>query len=212
MQQFRHEISTQAFSKNHMVYTLKNLNTSDEDFIYECLDWASHDAWDYIQKNRKQFPQSVINIVNRYDETYLSSTPYNLKIKVDELTDKDRIMFEKQDRSDREKEFEKLWLAHKATIPERPLSGIDSEADDAWEKLVQAKDSLTKYLATRKSAYIPPSQRGKQTIDPKQEEIEKHIQKMQKEFDKIEKNIELEDNDYYAKKKSQFRKDSLYLF
>lgn len=212
MKQFRHEISMQAFSKNHMVHTLKNLNTSDEDFIYEVLDWASHDAWDHIQKNRNQFPQSVINIVNRYDETYLSSTPYNLKTQVGDLTDKDRIMYEKQDKADREKEFEKLWLAHKSTIPERPLSAIDSQADDAWENLVKAKDSMTKYLASRKSAYVPPSQRSKQTSDPKQEEIEKHIQKMQNDFDKIEKNIEYADNDYYAKKKSEFRKDSLYLF
>lgn len=211
MKQFRHEISMQAFSKNHMVYTLKNLNTSDEDFMYEVLDWASHDAWDYIQKNRNQFPQSVINIVNRYDETYLSSTPYNLGIQVGDLTDKDRIMYEKQDKAHREKEFEMLWLAHKSTIPERPLSGIDSEADDAWENLVKAKESMTKYLASRKSAYVPPSQRGKQPVDPKQEEIEKHIQKMQNDFDKIEKNIEYADNDYYAKKKSEFRKDSLYL-
>jgi hypothetical protein len=211
MQQFRHEISMQAFSKNHMVYTLKNLNTSDEDFIYEVLDWASQDSWNYIQKNRRQFPQSVINVLNRYDETYLSSTPYNLKIQVGELTDKDRILYERQDKSEREKEFEKLWLAHKSTIPERPLSGIDSEADDAWENLVKAKDSMTKYLASRKSSYIPPSQRGKQTVDPKQEEIEKHIQKMQNEFDRIENRIDDLDKEYYAKKRSEFRKESLYL-
>lgn len=211
MKQFRHEISMQAFSKNHMVYTLKNLNTTDEDFMYEVLDWASHDAWDYIQKNRNQFPQSVINIVNRYDETYLSSTPYNLKIQVGELTDKDRILYERQDRADREKEFEMLWLAHKSTIPERPLSGIDSEADDAWENLVKAKESMTKYLASRKSAYVPPSQRGKQPVDPKQEEIEKHIQKMQNEFDRIENRIGDLDKEYYAKKRSEFRKESLYL-
>jgi peptidoglycan hydrolase CwlO-like protein len=134
-----------------------------------------------------------------------------LKIQVGELTDKDRILYERQDKSEREKEFEKLWLAHKSTIPERPLSGIDSEADDAWENLVKAKDSMTKYLASRKSSYIPPSQRGKQTVDPKQEEIEKHIQKMQNEFDMIENRIDDLDKEYYAKKRSEFRKESLYL-
>jgi len=173
----------------------------DDDTITELLDCANQDAWDWIYQNRSKYSTRIRMRIEPDDY----AIPLDkLKIRVVDLTDKEWDRMKREDQKKREEMFEKDWIEHSKSIPDRPLGSIDSNLDDTWEDFCQAKETLTKYLETKPKKYVAPSARGKITIDPKQTQLENYIRSMENEYDKAQKLAEEEDAKYWKTKREEY--------
>jgi len=176
----------------------------EDDCIQEVLERADQDAWDWIYANRSKYSTRIRMLIEPEDYRFPVE---KLKIRVAELTDSmmEKINSERQKKID--DAFEKDWIEHSKTIQDRGFGNVDSELDDAWDNFCHAKDVLTKYLekpAAKK--YVAPGSRGKDTVDPKQIEIETNIRKMENEYDLAQKAVDEVDTLYWDLKKNAYRK------
>lgn len=176
----------------------------DEESIRYIINYADQEAWDFIYKNRRRYSMRIREIIEPRD---YQVSPEKLRIKVRSVSDKE---WNEQIRNGQRKlddKFEQDWTKYSECVPDRPLGEIDSLLDGAWERLCNTKDKLTKYLASRPKAYVPPSMRGKkEPEDPKQTTIENEIHCMENEYNKIQKLIEQSDSEYWKTQKNDYRK------
>lgn len=175
----------------------------DEDDIYDLICCADEEACDFIYTNRRKYSRRVREIIEPNDYRIPID---KLRIKVRTLSDKEWNNRNRDDKIKTEAAFEKDWTEYSDCISDRPLGEVDSSLDQAWERVGQAKDKLTKYLASRPKAYVPPSMRGKEIVDPKQTAIESEIHRMENEYSKIQKLVEEADSKYWVIQKNEYRK------
>lgn len=192
---------------NTMLKSFKNHNTDailmaneflDDEGIYELLQNADDDTWNYIYENREKYDHTIRVMIEPYD--YLPM-PDKVKMRLLEMTDEDMDRLERERLVEKKKEFDSYWETIKHTIPERPCDQLDDELDDAWDKLSKAKLRMTVYLDKKKTKYVPPSAR--KMVDPEQQEIEDDIDAYKKLFDDIEKRISEADDKYVADRKNE---------
>lgn len=174
----------------------------DDQHLYDVIDYADEDAWDFIYKNRNKYATKI--------REYIEPNDYRipvekLRIKIRDLTDKEWDKINREKETKLETQFEKDWITYSENISDRPMGYLDQDLDDAWERFGHAKEKLTKYLASRTKTYLAPSLRGKEIVDPKQKEIEDHIREMENEYDALQKEIEEADSAYWEAKKNEYR-------
>jgi len=175
----------------------------DDQHIYDIIDCADEEAWDFIYTNRHKYSMRIRQIIEPND--YRIPTE-KLRIKVRDLSDKDWEAVIRERKRQLESQFENHWSEYSECLSERPLGEPDSLLDDALERLSKAKDKLTKYIASRPKTYMAPSMRGKQILDPKQKLIENEIRSMENEFEKAQKAVEASNSEYWETKKNEYRK------
>jgi hypothetical protein len=176
----------------------------DEDSIRYIIYYANQEAWDFIYANRTKYSRRIREIIEPHD---YQVSPEKLRIKVRCVSDKEWNDMLRVSQRKLDDKFQVDWAKHSESVPDRPLREIDSLLDDAWDRMVKTKDNLTKYLACRSKAYVPPSMRGKkEPDDPKQTAIENEIRSMENEYDKIQKLVEEIDSAYWETQKNDYRK------
>lgn len=167
----------------------------DEERIQEVLDACTEEAWAYVYANRHKYSERIRKYIEPKDYSIPDKT---IRMKVREMTENDMARLEKEKVADRRAQFEReVWPKIKEDLPDRPYSLVDSEAEDLWEQLMEAKQRMTDFLGKTKK-YIPPSARG--TVNLDQKEIEDEIKLCQEEFDDCEKRISQADEKYYSDK------------
>lgn len=176
----------------------------DEQYIYDIIDCADQEAWDYIYLNRRKYSRRIREIIEPNDYRIPLE---KLRIKVRCVSDQEWNDIIRQNKSKLDVAFEKDWTEYSECVSDRPLKDVDSRLDDAWDRFGRAKDKLTKYLESRPKSYIPPSMRGKEIVDPKQTVIENEIRSMENEYDKIQKLVAQADSEYWKTKKNEYRKN-----
>lgn len=124
----------------------------DEEAIYEELEWADQEAWDYVYANRETYSARVRECIE--------PTRYPVKMRVVDLTDEEVVSIEVQRKLKREKAFDEMWERVKHTIPERPYSDTDAYLDDAWNQVTAAK-----------KVYCPPGRENKALLDAENEYV-----------------------------------------
>lgn len=172
-------------------------NFLDEETIRHVIEHCDQEAWDYIRTNRYKYAPRVRDMIHEFDPPLFSKT----KLRVVELTDKKLEEYEKQERMQKEKDFEPIWDSMKETIAQRPMDELDDMLDVAWETLQKARERMTTYLSSKKKRYIPPSMRNQ--VDTEQQEIEHEIDRCQMEFDNLEKRILNADEKYTTERKNE---------
>ena len=176
----------------------------DEEGIQEVLECADQDAWDWIYANRSKYSTRIRMLIEPDDYR----VPVDkLKIRVVELTDSMMEQIESERKKKIEQAFEKDWIERSKSIQDRGFGDVDSDLDDAWDNFCRAKDVLTKYLEKPTSKkYVPPTSRGKETVEPKQLELEDSVRKMENEYDAAQKVVDETDTLYWDTKKHEYRK------
>lgn len=175
----------------------------DDEGIYNIIDCADQEAWDFIYVNRRNFSRRIREIIEPADYRFPIE---KLRIKVRALSDKEWTDMNREKQRKNNTVFEKDWEEYSDRISDRPLGEVDSRLDDAWERLGKAKDKLTTYLDSHPKSYVPQSRRGKEIIDPKQKLIEDEIRKMKNEYDNAQALVEKSDSLYWETKKNEYRK------
>lgn len=179
----------------------------EEEVIYELLTMVDQETWLYLKDQCDKYPEIVRYVIRLLDdETNINTTG----IEVVELTDIERRKIDAEQKRKNEEDFEKIWKAHKESIPERSLSKVDGIADECWEALIRAKEDLHKFTSSKKKSYVSPSQRNKVVKDSTELKLEAEVERLENEFKQAEKNIAQEDDEYYNEKKCEFRKEMLF--
>ena len=182
----------------------RNWFDDEDECIQEVLDCADHDAWDWIYANRKKYAKNIRMLIEPEDYEFPLES---LKIRVVELTDSMMEKFESERKKKVDEVFNKDWIEHSKSIQDRGFGDVDSKLDDAWDNFCHAKDVLTKYLEKPASKkYVAPGSRGKETVDPKQAELETNVRKMENEYDLAQKAVDEVDTLYWDLKKNEYRK------
>jgi hypothetical protein len=114
----------------------------DDEAIYEELEWADQEAWDYVYANRETYSARVRECIE--------PTRYPVKMRVVDLTDAELRKMELQRKLDLERAFDEMWERVKNTVPERPYNDTDAYLDDAWTRVTAAK-----------KVYCPPGRENK---------------------------------------------------
>ncbi len=172
-------------------------NFLEDEEIWDLIQNADQQTWDYVHENWQKYPHRVQTILN---PTYFMPDRSKLKMRVVELTDESMALMEAKLRASKMKEFNVYWETIQGEF-ERPVDSLDDELDDAWQALSAAKDRMTEYLAKKKTRYVPPSAR--KTGDDEQKEIEDEISECKKQFEDVEKRIDAADAEYLEKKKNE---------
>jgi len=175
----------------------------DDDTIEDVLNCADEDAWNWIYENRAKYSTRIRMWIEPED---YQSPVEKLKIRVVELTDKMIAQMESEKKKKTEEAFEKDWVEYAKTVENRPVHLIDSQLDNAWEKIINAKAALQKYLekpAVRR--YVPPSARGTVSSDTKETELNAAIQKAENEYEKLQEEEKEIDTLYWTNKRHDYR-------
>lgn len=175
----------------------------DDHHIYNILDCADEEAWDFIYTNRNKYSKRIREIIEPNDYRIPIE---KLRIKIRDLSDKDWEAVIRERKRQLDSQFENHWLEYSECLSERPLGEADSLLDDAWERVSKAKDKLTKYNASHPNTYMAPSMRGKQTVNSKQKLIEDEIRCMENEYEKAQKAVDASNSEYWETKKNEYRK------
>lgn len=173
----------------------------DEQYIYDIIDCADQEAWDYIYLHRSKYSRRIREIIEPNDYRV---SPDKLRIRVRCVSDKELNDINRENKMKLEDSFEKDWTEHSKGVSGRPLKDVDSRLDDAWDRFARAKDKLIKYIESRPKSYSSPSMRGN---DPKQTVIENEIRKMENEYENIQKLVDQADFEYWKTKKNEYRKN-----
>lgn len=176
----------------------------DDDSIDETLDYADDDAWEWVYANRAKYSTRIRMLIEPDDYRYPVE---KLKIRVVELTDSILGKMESERKKKVDEAFEKDWIEHSKSIQDRGFGDSDSHLDDAWDNFCRARTVLAKYLEkpTAKK-YVAPGSRGKVTVDPKQDELETVVRRMENEYDLAQKAVDEADTLYWDTKKNDYRK------
>lgn len=188
----------ETFGKDELHALLIANRFLDDESIWHVLTYADEQAWNYVYENRKIYAHRIQTLIEPYD--FLPDRS-KIKMRHTDLTDDLILELENERRNAKMKEFEVHWGLIKSSIPDRPVSSLDDDLDDAWQVLSDARDEMTAYLESRRGMYVAPSARSKTT--PEQEELEAEYKKYKKEFDNLQKLIEKADEDYLARKKNE---------
>lgn len=189
---------SESFGKNELHDLLIANSFLDDESIWYVLTYADEEAWDHVYANRKSYAHRIQTLIEPYD-----FLPDRSKIKMRhvDLTDEMMVDLEKERRMEKMRQFEPYWETIKNTIPDRPVGDLDNDLDDAWQTLSAARDALTAYNESRRGAYVAPSARSRVNLD--REKLETEYNNRKKEFDNIQKLIDLADEEYLAKKKNE---------
>ena len=188
---------------NNRINSLLNRNWFvDEDSIVELLNQATISEYDTIRSNALSFPDNVRYII--------APEEYNCfpkcKLKCSEMSDSDMQQFTHKQEIQAQAEFEADWKQYSKDIGERSFDTIDSEMDDAWDRLQAEKAKLTAHLKKNNLRYIPPSMRLKNNVDPIQSAIETAIRSHENEFNALKILVEAADSIWIQDKKNDYRK------
>jgi hypothetical protein len=172
--------------------------------IQEVLDCADQDAWNWIHTNRTKYSKNIRMLIEPEDYRFPVE---KLNIRVVELTDSMMNQIESERKKKVDAVFEKDWIEHSKSIPDRSFGDVDSKLDDAWDEFCRAKELLTKYLEKPSSKkYVAPGSRGTAAVDSKQAELEGNVRKMENEYDLAQKAVDEVDTLYWDLKKNDYRK------
>lgn len=174
----------------------------DETDIIDLLEDASEMAYNSIVENLNSYPERVKNVIN---ETYIPQKLSNLKIR--ELTDEDMARRYIQIDQDYDNQLEVAWQKE---IKESGISRPDGELEDALEQKTEELSRQKKLLEQEKSkktlgTYVPPSMRNmKKSINPTVAKLEETVENIENEIVKLKKQIQQEEKNWYAQRKSEF--------
>ena len=193
----------QSYGRERLNEVLTRDAFLDQDDIWDTLYAADQDAWDWVYQNRYRYSNRIRDIIEPND--FMIPTK-KLKFRVVELSDKDMHKMELEQQKKADEAFESDWIEYSKDVPDRSLGSIDTTLDNAWESFCRAKDALTKYLESSSKKYVAPSARVKNSVTPKQTELENHIRKMETEYDIAHKVVDDEDRHYWECRKDEYRK------
>ena len=177
----------------------------EDDMIDEVLDCAGDEAWEWVYANREKYSQRVRMRIEPED---FRPAVEKLKVKVVELTDKEWDRIKEARRKVVEESFEKDWLEYSATLQDRFMGAVDSQLDDAWDKLSAAKNAYMNYPehGAVKKKYVAPGSKSKPTVDANQEVLKKEVEEAENEYDLAQKAVDLADELYWEDKRTEYRK------
>lgn len=171
-----------------------------EESLRDILDHMTYPTLEKVYENRHRYPANVHYLLEPCD---FCEKPRNMKMQVVDMTDRDAYAFQQQLIDDMKARFEIYWKGMEDTISDRPFDELDDELDEAWDKLVEARERMTEYLGSKKKAYVPPSMRGKTQVDPQEAKLEREVDECKKRFEELEKRNIQADEQYLANKKDE---------
>lgn len=186
----------ESFNKEQADRLLTANNFFCEEDLWDILDYADDEAYDYIYANRNKYDSHIHYLLEPKD-----FIPPRVKMTVRNMTDKDMSDIAKEERTANIRKFEEVWKTMKDEIPERPHGDIDDEYDDAWDKLSSIRDRVTAYLSKKTGKYVAPGSRPKG--DSALEKLEAELDECKNAYNDLEKRIEEADEKYLADKKNE---------